>query len=109
MQIIVKGRHVDVNDQVRDYIHEKASKVTRFYDRIQEIEVVLDQESEQFTCEMIVRADHHTTTVARETGPEAFALVDLVVDKIERQIIKHKEKLRNNKKGGPAADGSTTP
>lgn len=108
MQIIVKGRHVDVNDQVRDYIREKASKVTRFYDRIHEIEVILDQESEQFTCEMIVRIDHGNTSVARETGPEAIALIDLVVEKIERQIIKQKEKLRNNKKGGAAADGSGT-
>ena len=97
MQILVTGRHVQVTDDVRQYIQEKAGKLPRFYDRIHEIEVVLDHESEQFSVEMIVRADRKHTLVVRETGMDTFALIDLVVDKLERQLTKHKEKNRNHK------------
>lgn len=100
MQIKVTGRHVEVTDDVRAYVEGKAAKLPKYYDRIHEIEVVLDHESEQFTAEMIVRADHKHTFVASETGPDTFALIDLIVDKLERQLTKHKEKRRNRKRDG---------
>lgn len=100
MKVNLVGRHVDVSDDVREYIESKAAKLPRFYDRIHEIDVVLDHESEQFTAEMIVRTDRKHTFVARETGPDTFVLIDLVVEKIERQLTKHKEKNRNYKHDG---------
>jgi putative sigma-54 modulation protein len=100
VRIHVTGRHVEVTDDVRRYVEQKAGKLPRYYDRIHEIEVVLDHESEQFTAEMIVRADHKHTFVARETGPDTFALIDLVTEKLERQLIKLKEKRRIHKHDG---------
>ena len=100
MQIQVTGRHVTLTDDVRQYAETKAGKLSRFYDRIHEIEVVLDHESEQFTAEMIVRADRKHTFVASETGPDTFALIDLVVEKLGRQLTRHKEKNRNRKHEG---------
>ena len=105
MQILVTGRHVEVTDEVREYIQTKAARLTNYYDRIHEIEVILDHESEQFSAEMIVRADRKHTFVARGTGPDTFALIDEIMGKLERQLTKHKEKNRN-RKGGVAADGN---
>lgn len=100
MQIQVTGRHVEITDDVRDYIRDKVAKLPRFYDRIHEVEVVLDHESEQFTAEMIVRAGRKHTFVARETGPDTFTLIDLVIEKLERQLTRQKEKYRNRKHDG---------
>ena len=100
MQIRIAGRHVEVTDDVRDYVESKVAKLSRFYDRIHEVEVVLGHESEQFTAEMIVRADRKHTFVARETGPDTFVLIDMVIEKLERQLIRHKEKNRNRKHDG---------
>ncbi len=100
MRIRVTGRHVEITDEVQGYVESKANKLPRFYDRIHEIEVILDHESGQFAAEMIVRADHKQTFVASEVGPDTFALIDLVVDKLERQLTKHKEKLRNYRPDG---------
>ncbi len=100
MHIRVTGRHVKVTDEVRKYVDDKASKLPRYYDRIHEIEVVLDHESEQFTVEMIVRVDRKHTFVAHETGPDTFALVDLIMDKMERQLTRHKEKNRGHRSDG---------
>lgn len=107
MQILVTGRHVEVTGEVREYVETKAGRLTKYYDRIHEIEVILDHESEQFSVEMIVRADRKHTFVARGTGLDTFALVDEIVVKLERQLTKHKEKNRN-RKGGVSADGSAT-
>jgi len=106
VRISVTGRHVEVGNEVEEYIRGKAGRLTKYYDRIHEIEVVLDHESEQFSAEMIVRADHKQTFVARGTGPDTFALIDTILDKLERQLTKHKEK-RRNRKGGVAADGTS--
>ncbi len=100
MQIRITGRHVDLSDDVRAYAEDKAGKLPRFYDRIHDIEVVFDHESEQFTAEMIVRADRKHTFVASETGPDSFALIDLIVEKLQHQLTKHKEKSRNHKHDG---------
>ena len=97
MQITVTGRHVEITDDVRAYAEDKTSRLSKYYNRIHEIDVVLDHESDQFKVEVIVRAGHKHTFVATETGPDTFALIDLIVDKLERQLTKHKEKNRNHK------------
>ncbi len=100
MQITVTGRHVDVPDDVKAYAEEKAEKLLRFYDRIQSIKVVVDCEGDEFAVEMIVNAGSRNEFVGHEVGPDTFALVDLTVAKLERQITKHKEMLRNRKHPG---------
>ena len=107
MQILVTGRHIEITDEVRDYVRVKAGKLSKYYDRIHEIEVVLDQESTEISAEMIVRADHKHTFVASGTGPEIVPLIDLIAEKLERQLKKLKEKRRNHK-GGISADGVGT-
>ena len=100
VQIQLTARHVEVTDDVRNYIQEKMDKLPRFYDRIHEVEVVLDHQSEQFSVEIIVRTDRRHTIVVSETGPDTFALVDVLTDRLERQLTKHKEKNRNHKHDG---------
>lgn len=100
MQIRVTGRHVEVTDEVRAYLEEKAGKLPRFYNRIHGIEVILDHESDQFSAEMVVHADRKQTFVARGTGPDTFVLIDQVIDKLERQLNRHKERQRDHKVNG---------
>jgi len=104
VQIRLTGRHIDVSDELRDYVEEKVRKLDKYYDRIHEVEVIMDQESEQLSVELIVRAGQKHTFVASEVGPEPAALIDMLVDKMERQLTRHKEKNRNHK-GGTPADG----
>lgn len=108
MQISVTGRHVEATDDVKEYAEKKLSRLPRFYDRIQAIDVILDHESENFTVEVIVSADG-APFVAREAGPDTFALIDLTVDKLERQLTRHKEKFRNRKHTARKPDRFETP
>ena len=97
MQIIVSGRHMGVSDTLKEYCHEKAQRLIRFYDRIKSIEVILDGHDGQHSAEMIVHSDGTAPFVASEEQKDIYAAVDLLIDKLERQISRHKEKLRNRK------------
>ncbi|MBI1826000.1 MAG: ribosome-associated translation inhibitor RaiA [Planctomycetes bacterium] len=106
MQIRVVGRHVEVPAEVKEYVSAKAEKLTKHYDRIHEVDVVLGQEKEQFFVEIIVHADHRHTFIAREVGADTHVLIDTSIEKLGRQLTKHKEKVRT-RKGGTSADGAT--
>lgn len=97
MQITVSGRHMGISDGIRAYCEEKAGRLTRYYDRIQSIEVVLDGKAGEHTAEIIVHSDGTPPFVATEAREDLHAAIDLLVDKMERQLTKHKEKLRNRK------------
>ncbi|MBN1342932.1 MAG: ribosome-associated translation inhibitor RaiA [Phycisphaerae bacterium] len=113
MQISVSGRHLELSAELRSYAESKAGKLTRFYDRLQAVEVVLDGEGNGFEAEVIATAEHKSVFVAKERGEDMYAAVDLVMDKIERQLTKHKERFRNRKHQGAkapkAGDETETP
>lgn len=97
MQVRVSGRHMGVSEALREYCEKKAERLIRFYDRIQSIEVVLDGRNGKHSAEMIVHSVGTAPFVATEEHDDAYAAVDLLLDKIEEQLRRHKEKLRNRK------------
>ncbi len=100
MQVTVSGRHLDVPDALREYAEEKSGKFERFYDRVQTATVVFDLDAGRHHCEIIARADHHMTFVAKEAHEDAFASFDLAAKELERQLRRHKERYRNRKHSG---------
>ncbi len=104
MQITVSGRHMSVSSSLREYCQEKAERLPRFLDRIQAIEVVIEGQDGRHSVEMIVRSAGAQSFVATEHHEDAFAAIDLLIDKIEEQLRRHKERLRNRKhpSRGPA-------
>lgn len=105
MQVTVSGRHMGVSETLREYCERKAERLVRFYDRIQQVEVVLDGKNGKHSAEMIVHTEGSSPFVASEHHDDAFAAVDLLLDKIEEQLRRHKERLRN-RKHPPRAAGS---
>ncbi len=97
IRITVSGRHMDVRDALKSYASEKAGKLERFYDRVQSVEIVFDKQANSHRCEMIAKADHHTSFVAKEEHDDPYAALDATVKDLERQITRHKEKQRNRK------------
>ena len=97
MQVTVSGRHMGVSESLKAYCVEKAGKLTRYYDRIQSIEVILDGNSGIHTAQIIVHTTSTDPFIATETHEDVYAAVDLTLDKIERQLTRHKERVRNRK------------
>ncbi|HEX4796151.1 MAG TPA: ribosome-associated translation inhibitor RaiA [Humisphaera sp.] len=101
MTITVSGRHMEVTPPLKAHAEQKASKLTKYYDLIQEIEVKFDVGKDD-TCsvEMIVHAEHRNTFIAHHSGQDGYLCVDTCVHKLERQLTEHKQKFRNRKHSG---------
>jgi putative sigma-54 modulation protein len=95
--VVVSSRHMDVTPPLKEYAEKKANKLTRYYDRIQEIEVVIDANKDSLRVEMIVNAEHKGMFIAHHSGTDAYACIDEVADKLERQLSEHKKMHRNRK------------
>ena len=97
MIVVVSSRHMEVTPPLKSYAEQKASRLVKYYDRIQEIEVVFDAGKDQMQVEMIVNAEHKNMFIARHSDGDAYACVDVCMDKLERQLSDHKKKIRNRK------------
>jgi len=97
MLVTISSRHMDVSSSLKAYAEQKSNKLTRYYDRIQEIEVVFDNAKEQMKLEIIVSAEHRNMFIARASLDDAYACIDNCIDKLERQLSDHKKKYRNRK------------
>ncbi len=97
MNIIVNARHMEITPQMRDYALDKASKLPRYFDRIMSIEVILDQEGGAPTCEVIVDASRTARFIGTHRGEDVYGCVDNAIHKVEEQIRRHKDKVRDRK------------
>lgn len=98
MHVVFSSRHGVVSDEVKQYATDKASKLTRFYDRIQEIEVVIEQAKDRHHVEMIVNGEHNNILVAHEKeAPTAQAGIDGCVEKLKHQLSDLHKRLKNRK------------
>jgi len=95
--VVVSSRHMEISPALKSFAEQKVMKLTRYYDRIQEIEVVLDAAKDQMKVEIIVNAEHKNMFIAHQDGPDAYANIDECIDKLERQLTDHKTKVRNRK------------
>ena len=98
MEITVTGRHIEITPAIRQYATEKVSKLPRYFDRIQSISTVADKkDNHTLEVEIIVQADGHDRFIAKTSGPDLYACIDLAVDKLERQLTDHKERVKSRK------------
>lgn len=105
MLFTITGKHVEITEPIRNYAEEKTEKLPRYYDSINRIEVIIEgNEGGKPSVEIIASAEHSNVFVAQETGDDMYACIDAAVHKLERQLRKKKEKQRNNKHIGGAAE-----
>lgn len=97
MQVTISARHGDLAPATQELLEQKARKLTRFFDRITAIQVTVDLKSEAAPeVEIVVSAEEVADFVAKDTGNNALTAVESVVQKLEQQLRKHKEKITNH-------------
>lgn len=100
MQINITGHHIEITDALRDYVTEKMQKLTRHFDHVTNAHVILTVEKLNQKAEATVHAAGKDL-YADVTSEDMYASIDGLIDKLDRQIIKHKEKVGNhNQKSG---------
>jgi putative sigma-54 modulation protein len=105
MRLQVTMRHGHVNDAVRSYVERKFAKLERRVDEGTLIEVVLDREhNPKISDDHVVEAEVHLkgpNAIAREAAGTYEAAVDLVVDKLDRQVDRARDKASDRRRKGP--------
>ena len=97
MQITVTGHHVDITDSMRDYVTSKLERLERHFDHVTNVNVVLGVEKLRQTAEATINMSGAQIHAQAEQQENMYAAIDALADKLDRQILKHKEKLKNHK------------
>ncbi len=96
MQVSVTFRNMESKEVWRDYVEEKISKLKKYLDYPLEANVVLTTEKHRQIAEVNLVANRLTIN-AREETEEMASAIDGMVEKLERQLLKYKEKIRRHK------------
>jgi putative sigma-54 modulation protein len=98
VQIKISTRHGHLTDETQEHIREKAGKLLHIFQRIMQIEVLVDIKDDDKFVEFLVSAEHKHDFVASERNKDLLAAVDLVLAKLEGQVRKYKEKVQDHRR-----------
>lgn len=96
MQVSITVRHAKLTPQLKQYAEEKVSKVQKYFNNVISAHVILTVEKYYSTAEATVNAGG-TRINAKEESQDLYAAIDLMVDSLDRQMKKFKEKIKTNK------------
>lgn len=98
MQINITGHHVDITPALRAYVEEKLERLERHFDNITNAHVILEIEKDRQKAEATINVSRGRVYADSE-DENMYAAIDSLVDKLDRQIKKHKEKLKDHHRG----------
>ncbi len=95
MQLTITGHHLEITTPLKEYVENKLERLQRHYDQITDINVIL-------TVEKMVQRAEATIHIAggdlfaHAESEDMYAAIDALSDKLDRQLIKHKQKHRGH-------------
>lgn len=98
MNVSLTGQHIELTEPLRNYVHEKVNKLERHFDNVIDIHVILNVEKLRQQAEAIIDLTG-TRIHAEAEAPDMYAAIDALVSKLDRQVLKHKEKLKDHHRG----------
>lgn len=98
MQVSVTFRRMEGAEAVKEYAASKVAKINKYLYQPAEASIVLTREKHRIIAEINVTSQRFSLKGQEETE-DVYSAIDLVVDKIERQLVKRKEKMRRHKSG----------
>ena len=98
MQINISGQHIEVTPALKDYVLAKLERIGKHFDNITNVQVTLNVEKNRHTAEASLHLAGGDIFANAETE-DLYAAIDLLADKLDRQVIKHKEKFVERMQG----------
>lgn len=96
MQLSVTFRHMEPSDALKTYVQERTSRLTKYIDKPLESQVNLSVQKFRQIVDVVINANG-IRIAGQESHDDMYAAIDLVMDKIERQVKKYKERIRKHK------------
>jgi putative sigma-54 modulation protein len=98
MQITLSGHHLDITQALHDYVHNKLERIERHFDNATRAHVILSVEKLRHKAEATIHVTG-SDIFADATEQDMYAAIDALIDKIDRQVKKRKEKLADKHRG----------
>lgn len=95
MQLEVTGRHIEVTQSLNSYVHEKITRLKRHFDKVLDIHVILEVQKTTHKAEASIHVSG-SHIFADASAEDMYVAIDALIDKLDRQIVKHKEKLKDH-------------
>ena len=95
MNLTVTGHHVDVTESMRNYVEEKLKRLKRHSESLFDVHVILSVEKQRQKAEATIQVSG-AKLYADTTEPDMYAAIDLMMDKLDRQLVRHKEKAKDH-------------
>jgi putative sigma-54 modulation protein len=92
------GHHLEITPSIRDYVSAKMTRINRHFDHVIDVNMILSVEKLRQKIEANVHLSGKDIFVESEDD-DMYAAIDLLIDKLDRQIVKHKEKIKNKHLG----------
>jgi putative sigma-54 modulation protein len=108
VQIEITTRHGSLTPEQQKYLHDKAEKLIKYFNRLMAIQVNAEQLKYSWQVEIVVSAEHKHDFVATEVAATPEAAMDLCEHKIEQQLRRYKEKVQEHRDAVPSSGTSPT-
>ena len=95
MNLNITGHHIEVTPAIRDYVTGKVERVLRHFDQVTSAHVILSVEKLQQKAEVTLHVKGKDI-FADAVDADLYASIDALVDKLDRQVLKYKEKVSNH-------------
>jgi len=96
MQISLTGHHIDITDSLRTHVNSKFERLERHFDHVTKVHVVLGVEKKRQKAEATLHLNG-ADVFAEAVQEDMYAAIDSLLDKLDRQVKKHKEKATNHR------------
>jgi len=106
MKVKIEERHMEQSDPLREYAISKAESLQKFFDGIISVEVTMDVEKERRMVTVFAHLINKKVAKASAESEDMYVSIDSAMDKLERQLKKAKEKLKDKHKGELDEEGS---
>jgi putative sigma-54 modulation protein len=95
MNLNITGHHLELTESIRDYVTAKLDKVIRHFEHVTATHVILSVDKLRQKAEVTVHVRGRTIFV-ESVDEDLYAAIDSVTDKLDRQVVKHKEKTSDH-------------
>ncbi len=100
MNLTISGHHIDVTPAIREYVQSKLERVRRHFDQLIDVSVILSvdnltEKEKRQKAEINLRMSGKTVFV-ESVAHDLYAAIDTLIDKLDRQVMKHKDKVQNH-------------
>jgi len=96
MQISLTGHHIDITDALKNYVDNKFERLERHFDNVTNVHVILSVEKMRQKAEATMHVNG-ANVFADSVHEDMYAAIDVLTDKLDRQVIKYKEKMKSHR------------